>query len=55
MAENLQVRLYQRLREDLLAGRFQPGERLKIRDLANQWGTWRMPLRAALLRLEGDG
>ncbi|HBP2878374.1 TPA: GntR family transcriptional regulator, partial [Pseudomonas aeruginosa] len=34
MAENLQERLYQRLREDLLAGRFQPGERLKIRDLA---------------------
>ncbi len=55
MAENLQERLYQRLREDLLAGRFQPGERLKIRDLANQWGTSPMPVRAALQRLVAEG
>ncbi|HHJ1402564.1 TPA: GntR family transcriptional regulator [Pseudomonas aeruginosa] len=55
MAENLQERLYQRLREDLLAGRFQPGERLRIRDLANQWGTSPMPVRAALQRLVAEG
>lgn len=55
MAENLQERLYQRLREDLLAGRFQPGERLKIRDLANQWGTSPMPVRAVLQRLVAEG
>ena len=34
MADNLQEQLYQRIREGLLEGRFQPGERLKIRDLA---------------------
>jgi DNA-binding GntR family transcriptional regulator len=55
MADNLQEQLYQRLREGLLAGRFQPGERLKIRDLAAQWGTSPMPVRAALQRLVAEG
>jgi DNA-binding GntR family transcriptional regulator len=55
MADNLQERLYQRIREGLLAGRFQPGERLKIRDLAAQWGTSPMPVRAALQRLVAEG
>ena len=51
MADNLQEQLYQNIRSCLLAGRFQPGERLKIRDLAAQWGTSPMPVRAALQRL----
>ncbi len=55
MAENLQEQLYQRLREGLLAGRFQPGERLKIRDLAAEWGTSPMPVRGALQRLVAEG
>jgi DNA-binding GntR family transcriptional regulator len=55
MADNLQERLYQRIREGLLAGRFQPGERLKIRDLAAAWGTSPMPVRAALQRLVAEG
>lgn len=55
MAENLQDQLYQRLREGLLAGRFKPGERLKIRDLAAAWGTSPMPVRAALQRLVAEG
>lgn len=55
MAENLQDQLYQRIRDGLLAGRFQPGERLKIRDLAAQWGTSPMPVRAALQRLVAEG
>ena len=55
MADNLQERLYQRIREGLLAGRFQPGERLKIRDLAAEWGTSPMPVRAALQRLVAEG
>lgn len=55
MADNLQEQLYQRIREDLLAGRFQPGERLKIRDLAAAWGTSPMPVRAALQRLVAEG
>lgn len=55
MADNLQEHLYQRIREALLAGRFQPGERLKIRDLASEWGTSPMPVRAALQRLVAEG
>ena len=55
MSDNLQEQLYQRIREGLLAGRFQPGERLKIRDLASQWGTSPMPVRAALQRLVAEG
>ncbi|KAF1070250.1 MAG: HTH-type transcriptional regulator McbR [Pseudomonas citronellolis] len=55
MADNLQQQLYQDLRQALLAGRFQPGERLKIRDLAQQWGTSPMPVRAALQRLVAEG
>ncbi|TIH10438.1 GntR family transcriptional regulator [Pseudomonas leptonychotis] len=55
MADNLQEQLYQKIRNDLLAGRFQPGERLKIRDLAAAWGTSPMPVRAALQRLVAEG
>lgn len=55
MADNLQEQLYQRIREALLAGRFQPGERMKIRDLAAAWGTSPMPVRAALQRLVAEG
>lgn len=55
MADNLQEQLYQNIRAALLAGRFQPGERLKIRDLAAQWGTSPMPVRAALQRLVAEG
>jgi DNA-binding GntR family transcriptional regulator len=55
MADNLQDQLYQQIREALLAGRFQPGERLKIRDLAAAWGTSPMPVRGALQRLVAEG
>ncbi|ATH79980.1 GntR family transcriptional regulator [Pseudomonas sp. KHPS1] len=55
MSDNLQEQLYQRIREGLLAGRFQPGQALKIRDLAAQWGTSPMPVRAALQRLVAEG
>lgn len=55
MADNLQEVMYQNLRSALLAGRFQPGQRLKIRDLAALWGTSSMPVRAALQRLVAEG
>jgi DNA-binding GntR family transcriptional regulator len=55
MTDNLQEQLYQSIRADLLAGRFQPGERLKIRDLAARWGTSPMPVRGALQRLVAEG
>lgn len=55
MSDNLQEQLYQRIREGLLAGRLQPGQALKIRDLAAEWGTSPMPVRAALQRLVAEG
>ncbi|VXD04774.1 Fatty acid metabolism regulator protein [Pseudomonas sp. 8Z] len=55
MSDNLQEQLYQRMRASLLAGRFQPGQAMKIRDLATQWGTSSMPVRAALQRLVAEG
>ncbi|EZH76418.1 GntR family transcriptional regulator [Ectopseudomonas composti] len=55
MSDNLQEQLYQRIRQGLLAGHFQPGQALKIRDLAAEWGTSPMPVRAALQRLVAEG
>lgn len=43
------------LREAILSGRIGPGERLKIADLARQFGLSTMPLREALRKLEGEG
>ncbi|WP_017939462.1 GntR family transcriptional regulator [Zestomonas thermotolerans] len=54
-ADNLQEQLYQSIRADLLAGRYAPGQALKIRDLARQWGTSAMPVRTALQRLVAEG
>ncbi|CAD5107134.1 GntR family transcriptional regulator [Zestomonas carbonaria] len=54
-ADNLQEQLYQSIRADLLAGRYRPGQALKIRDLARQWGTSAMPVRTALQRLVAEG
>jgi DNA-binding GntR family transcriptional regulator len=46
---------YQRLRQWVTVGRFLPGERLKIHDIAQQLGAGVMPVRAALQRLAAEG
>jgi DNA-binding GntR family transcriptional regulator len=46
---------YQQLREWISVGRFLPGQRLKIHDLAAQLGTGVMPVRSALQRLSAEG
>lgn len=46
--------VYANLCEALVQGRFQPGDRLKIRDLAEQLGTSVTPIRDAILRLAHD-
>lgn len=46
---------YLRLRQWLTVGRFLPGERLKIRDVAARLGVGLMPVRAALQRLAAEG
>ena len=46
---------YATLRQWITVGRFLPGERLKIRDVAASLGVGLMPVRAALQRLAAEG
>lgn len=49
--ENLTGRVYGELRMALLEGRMQPGQRLKIRDLAQALGVSETPVREAVMQL----
>jgi DNA-binding GntR family transcriptional regulator len=44
-----------RLRQAILRGEFEPGQRLHANDLAERWAVSATPLREALQRLAGDG
>jgi DNA-binding GntR family transcriptional regulator len=55
MAATQQDTIYATLFQWLTVGRFVPGERLKIRDIAAALGVSTMPVRAALLRLAAEG
>jgi DNA-binding GntR family transcriptional regulator len=46
---------YATLRQWVTVGKFLPGERLKIRDVAAELGVGLMPVRAALQRLAAEG
>jgi len=48
-------RAYEYLKEKLLSGRFEPGERLTEEYLAGELGVSRTPVREALHRLEQEG
>lgn len=47
--------VYAHLRQWVTVGRFLPGERLKIRNVAAELGVGLMPVRAALQRLAAEG
>jgi DNA-binding GntR family transcriptional regulator len=49
--ETMQQRVFEMLREKLMRGSFEPGQRLKIAELASAFGTSAMPVREALNRL----
>jgi DNA-binding GntR family transcriptional regulator len=49
--ENLTGRVYGEMRAALMEGRMQPGQRLKIRDLALQLGVSETPVREAVMQL----
>lgn len=51
---NLSDTVYTALCDALIKGRFKPGERLKIRELAAELGTSVTPIRDAILRLTHD-
>lgn len=50
----LQEQVYRQLREALMSGRFQPGQKLTIRGLAEALGSSPMPVREALQRLSAE-
>lgn len=49
------ARVCQQLRQDILAGVFAWGGRLKIYDLVRRYGVSQMPIREALQKLQGEG
>ena len=51
---NLASQIYGHLREQLMSATFQPGQRLKIRELAKAMGTSETPVREALIQLVRD-
>lgn len=50
----LQERVYRALREAVMAGRFQPGQMLTVRRLADALGTSAMPVRESVRRLAAE-
>lgn len=53
--ETLWDQVYVQLRDALFAGKFEPGVRLVLRDLANSLGTSITPVRDAVARLVANG
>lgn len=51
----VRAQTYSYLKEKLLAGRFEPGERLTEEQLASDFGVSRTPVREALHKLEKEG
>lgn len=54
-SETLQAQVYDYLREQILLGRFVPGQRLIEERLCEETGVSRSPIREAIRRLEKDG
>ena len=57
VTENIPTRelVLRKLRDAILSGRFQPGQRLLERELVEQMGVSRTPIREALRKLELEG
>jgi len=53
--ENLTSRVYAQLREALMAGRFWPGQRLRIQEIAQAMGVSQTPVREAIMQLVREG
>lgn len=55
MTEVSSTRVAAYLREAILAGRLQPGDRIRQEDIASRFGASRLPVREALRMLEAEG
>ncbi|MBL8228105.1 MAG: GntR family transcriptional regulator, partial [Bryobacterales bacterium] len=55
LGDPVYLRVRERLRADILSGRFGPGERIKIAELSKRYGVSQMPVREALQMLQGEG
>jgi len=53
--ENFTARAFKQLREALMAGRFWPGQRLRIGELATAMGVSQTPVREAIMQLAREG
>lgn len=53
--ENLTARAHRQLREALMAGRFWPGQRLRIHEMAAALGVSQTPVREAIMQLVCEG
>jgi DNA-binding GntR family transcriptional regulator len=53
--DSLTARVHAELRAELMHGRLQPGQRLKIRDLARAMGVSETPVREAVMQLVREG
>ncbi len=52
--QSLGFQAYRHLKDDLMAGRYEPGQKLKLRELADRLGVSVTPVREALARLVAD-
>jgi len=55
LAGTLASSVYERIREDILIGRLQPGEKLRIDTLRQRYTVGGSPIREALNRLSSEG
>lgn len=51
----LERRVYERLRDEIIAGSLEPGEQLVEARIATEFGVSKTPVREALIRLQRDG
>ena len=53
-AKTLRQQVYDQLRREIITGEIVPGQSIKLRDLAEQFGVSLMPVREALWQLESE-
>jgi len=54
LRETVQTRIHRQLRDLLMRGRFQPGQPLKIQEMADLFGTSTQPVREAIRQLVAE-